>query len=96
MNRNGIVRALIVEDEPLARQTINEFVADEPWLKIVGEARDGREAVELIDELRPDLVFLDVKIPGLTGLEVLQRIKHDPEVVFLQLLTALKQLRHSN
>ena len=82
MNGNGIVRALIVEDEPLARQTINEFVADEPWLKIVGEARDGREAVELIDELRPDLVFLDVKIPGPTGLEVLQRIKHDPEVVF--------------
>src|SRR5262249_31958913 len=50
--------------------------------KIVGEAADGNQAVELIDELRPDLVFLDVKMPGLTGLEVLQRVKHDPEIVF--------------
>ena len=76
------IRAVIVEDEPLARQTIKEFVAGERWLKIVGEAADGDEAVLLIDELRPDLVFLDIKIPGLTGLEVLQRAKHDPEVVF--------------
>src|SRR5262250_834570 len=82
MKQNNQIRAVIVEDEPLARQTIKDFVANEPWLRIVGEAIDGKQAVELIDELRPDLVFLDVKMPGLTGLEVLQRVKHDPEIVF--------------
>jgi two-component system, LytTR family, response regulator len=74
--------AVIVEDEPLARQTIRDFLEDEDWLKLVGEAADGNAAVLLIDELRPDLVFLDVKMPGLTGLQVLESIKHDPDVVF--------------
>ncbi len=76
------VRALIVEDEPLARQTIKDFLQGEDWLKVIGEAADGDRAVALIDDLRPDLVFLDVRIPGLTGLQVLENIKHDPEVVF--------------
>jgi two-component system LytT family response regulator len=82
MKPRNHIRAVIVEDEPLGRQTIRDFVAGQSWLKIVGEAADGNQAVELIDELRPDLVFLDVKMPGLTGLEVLQRVKHDPDVVF--------------
>jgi two-component system, LytTR family, response regulator len=76
------IRAVIVEDEPLARQTIRDFLVGESWLKLVGEAADGHKAVVLIDELRPDLVFLDVRMPGLTGLQVLERINHDPEVVF--------------
>src|SRR5438128_877824 len=76
------IRALIVEDEPLARQTIKDFVQGEDWLKVVGEAADGDSAITLIDDLRPDLVFLDVRMPGLTGLQVLESIKHDPEVVF--------------
>jgi len=76
------ISALIVEDEPLARQTIKDFVQGEAWLKVVGEAADGDSAVILIDDLRPDLIFLDVRMPGLTGLQVLESIKHDPEVVF--------------
>src|SRR5438132_11961564 len=82
MEAERSIRALIVEDEPLARQTIKDFVQGQDWLKIVGEAADGDSAVTLIDELHPDLVFLDVKMPGLTGLQVLESIKHDPEVVF--------------
>jgi two-component system LytT family response regulator len=82
MEQQRSVRALIVEDEPLARQTIKDFLQGEDWLQVIGEAADGDRAVALIDDLRPDLVFLDVRIPGLTGLQVLENIKHDPEVVF--------------
>src|SRR5207248_5270644 len=76
------ISAVIVEDVPLATQTIKDFLHGEDWLKIVGEADDGERAVTLIDDLRPDLVFLDVRMPGLSGLQVLENIKHDPEVVF--------------
>ena len=82
METQPSIRALIVEDEPLARQTIVDFLQGEDWLKVVGEAADGDKAVALIDDLRPDLIFLDVRMPGLTGLQVLENIKHDPEVVF--------------
>src|SRR5437588_12423903 len=82
MEAERSIRALIVEDEPLARQTIKDFVQGEDWLKVVGEAADGDSAITLIDDLRPDLVFLDVRMPGLTGLQVLESIKHDPEVIF--------------
>ncbi len=82
MEAQQSIRALIVEDEPLARQTIKDFLQGEDWLELVGEAADGDRAVALIDELRPDLIFLDVRMPGLTGLQVLENIKHDPEVVF--------------
>src|SRR5438105_9633781 len=76
------ISAVIVEDEPLATQTIKDLLQGEDWLKVVGEAADGERAVTLIDDLGPDLVFLDVRMPGLSGLQVLENIKHDPEVVF--------------
>lgn len=82
MNSQASIRAVIVEDEPLARQTIKDFLKGEDWLELVGEASDGHLAVRLIDDLRPDLVFLDVRMPGLSGLQVLESIKHDPDVVF--------------
>ena len=77
-----IVRCLIVEDEPLARQVLWELVEEVDWLDAVGEAEDGPRAVDRIDSLRPDLVFLDVEMPGLSGLEVLETVRHRPAVVF--------------
>ena len=76
------IRALIIEDEPLARQTIRDFADGIEWLKIVGEAADGKTAIDLIDALQPELVFLDVQMPEISGLEVLNRIKYQPAVIF--------------
>ena len=76
------IRALIVEDEPHPRRALRELVLAVDWLELVGEAADGRQAVERIDELRPDLLFLDVQMPELSGIEVLERIEHQPAVVF--------------
>jgi two-component system LytT family response regulator len=76
------IRALIVEDEPEARRTLRDYVAEAEWIELVGESADGRDAVRCIDRLEPKLVFLDVHLPELSGLEVLQQIEHQPEVVF--------------
>jgi two-component system, LytTR family, response regulator len=76
------VRTLIIEDEPLARKTLHDFSAEFTWLKVVGEAADGATAIKLIDKLHPQLIFLDVQMPEISGLEVLRRAKHRPAVVF--------------
>lgn len=76
------IRALIVEDEPLARQALRDLVDEVDWLDLVGEAADGLSAVDAIDALEPDLVFLDVKLPEVSGLDVLERVRHEPAVIF--------------
>jgi len=65
------IRALIVDDEPLARHGIRQLLAAYPDVTVVGECRDGREAVRALATERPDLVFLDVEMPGLDGLDVI-------------------------
>lgn len=74
--------ALIADDEPLARRRLRELLGGVRWLECVGEAADGEEAVREVDRLKPDLLFLDIEMPGLTGLEVLRRIRHRPVVIF--------------
>jgi two-component system LytT family response regulator len=75
-------RALIVEDERISRERLRELLDQVEWIECVGEAADGIAAVRMIDEMRPDLVFLDIEMPGMTGIEVLSRITHDPAIVF--------------
>lgn len=77
-----ILRTVVAEDEPLARQRLRRFVERDPRLVLVGEAESGTAAVELIDRLAPDVVFLDVQMPECTGLEVLERAAHRPAPVF--------------
>jgi two-component system, LytTR family, response regulator len=79
------VRALIVDDEPLARRRLRGMLADERDIEIVGEAGSGNAAVKAIIHHRPDLVFLDVQMPELNGFEVLRATaeRHQPLVVFV-------------
>jgi two-component system LytT family response regulator len=76
------VSTLIVDDEPLARSGLRSMLAEIDWLTCVGEASNGPAAVAAINSLRPELVFLDIQLPGFLGTEVLQRIEHQPYVVF--------------
>lgn len=76
------VSAVICEDEPLATRALREYLGDVDWIRVVGEARNGPDAVRLIHKLEPDLVFLDVRMPGLSGLQVLEALTHRPAVVF--------------
>jgi two-component system, LytTR family, response regulator len=82
MPNGRMIAAVIVDDEPLARQQLRDFVAEVPWLECVAEASTGAEAVGLIDAARPELVFLDIQMPEMSGLEVLDKIEHDPAIIF--------------
>jgi two-component system LytT family response regulator len=77
-----LLRAVIAEDEPQARRTLRGYLSGADWIELVGEASDGASAVRLVDEVEPDLLFLDVRLPELTGLEVIGRIRHRPALVF--------------
>lgn len=76
---------LIVDDEPLARDGLRVLLSSDPEISAIREARDGREAVAAIRESNPDLVFLDVQMPGMDGFEVVRKIgaEHMPPVVFV-------------
>lgn len=76
------VSALIVDDEPVARSGLRDMLAAVDWLTVVGEAANGPAAIEAINRLRPELVFLDIQLPGLLGTDVLRRLEHQPMVVF--------------
>jgi two-component system LytT family response regulator len=65
-------QVLIADDEPPAREKLRAFLADEPDFAIAGEAADGNEAVELIQRLQPDVLFLDIEMPGIDGLHLVQ------------------------
>jgi two-component system, LytTR family, response regulator len=69
------VRSLIVDDEAAARSRLARLLAEHADVEVVGEAEDGLEGVEKIEALRPDLLFLDIEMPGLTGFEVLRSVQ---------------------
>ncbi|MFZ0428487.1 MAG: LytTR family DNA-binding domain-containing protein [Acidobacteriota bacterium] len=77
------IRTLIIEDELPSRRRLARFLSRDPRIELVGEARDGLEAVRKIEEIRPDLVFLDIQMPGLNGFEVLEALHGQrPCVIF--------------
>ena len=76
------VTTLIADDEPIARAGLRNMLSTVPWVSIVGEASNGLAAVEAIDRVKPDLVLLDIQMPGLLGTDVLQRCAHRPHAIF--------------
>ena len=79
------LRVVIADDELLARQRIEDLLAREPGVEIVGTASNGEEAVQKLRELAPDLVFLDIQMPGMDGFEVLRALPGEslPAIIFL-------------
>ena len=79
------IRTLIVDDEPPARELIARLVRDEPDVEVVAQCGDGRSAIEAVRKYSPDLVFLDVQMPGLDGFGVLEDLPEDhcPMIVFV-------------
>jgi two-component system LytT family response regulator len=74
--------ALIIEDEELARNLLKSYLKDHPKLNLIGECENGFEGVQKINELKPDLVFLDIQMPKITGFEMLELLDHKPEIIF--------------
>ena len=79
----NMIRAVIVDDEELARQVVHEMLLPHPEVEVVAECANGFDAVKAVSELNPDLLFLDVQMPKLDGFEVLELIGPDIAVVFL-------------
>jgi len=73
---------MVIDDEALARRELRRLLVDFAWLEIVGEAANIEEAVPRIAALSPDLLFLDIKMPGGTGFDLLARLEHVPRVIF--------------
>jgi two-component system, LytTR family, response regulator len=81
----SVIKTLIVDDEPLARKRIKQLLAGETGIEIVGECGDGKSAIAALRDLQPDLVFLDVEMPGASGIKVLEKSEPTelPAVIFV-------------
>ena len=79
---NPQYKAIVIDDEPAARRLMKNLLLDYPVISVIAEAGNGREAIEKIESLKPDLIFLDIQMPDLTGFEVLEKLEHQPNIIF--------------
>ena len=84
MNKARVViaRVVIADDEPLARRMLRECLSSVDWIGEVSEAGDGLATIRAVDTLRPDLLFLDIRMPGASGIAVAEQITHRPYIIF--------------
>ena len=75
-------RVLIIDDEEASRLIIRQYLDDHSDMEVVGECHTGIEAITAIDRMEPDLVFLDIQMPGFSGFQVLRNIVHVPQIIF--------------
>ncbi|HEX7903142.1 MAG TPA: LytTR family DNA-binding domain-containing protein [Chitinophagaceae bacterium] len=80
---NPVFKAIVIDDEPAARRLMKNLLQEHnDVVNVIAEAGTGREAIEKIETLQPDLIFLDIQMPDLTGFEVLEQLQHKPNVIF--------------
>ncbi|WP_320168345.1 LytTR family transcriptional regulator DNA-binding domain-containing protein [Mangrovibacterium marinum] len=79
---NEKLNVLLVDDEELARDLLKSYLKGHEKVQLIGECENGFEGVQKINELKPDLVFLDIQMPKITGFEMLQLLDHKPEIIF--------------
>src|SRR5215204_4907813 len=77
-----MTRILIIDDEPLARCIVNEYLNGHPQFQVVQECGDGFEGLKAIQQHNPDLIFLDIQMPKINGFEMLELIENPPAVIF--------------
>lgn len=82
MHTQTRITALIADDEAPARKRLRDLLSTVAWVEVVGDCADGPATIEAVDRLEPDLLFLDLQMPGCDGLAVVQRIVHQPAIVF--------------
>ncbi|MET9378021.1 response regulator [Streptomyces sp. NPDC003035] len=88
------VRVVLTDDQPLVRTALRMVIAEAPGLDVVGEAGNGAEAVELAETLRPDVIVMDLRMPGMDGIEATRRIMADPGPTRVLVLTTFDDDDH--
>jgi len=78
-----IFKAVVIDDERLARKELTELLVEYPEIEIVGEAANAKEGIEVIEQLQPDLIFLDIQMPEKSGFDMLEALDNVPLVVFV-------------
>lgn len=86
------INILVVDDHPLFRQGLRNVLSEQGDLKIVGEAGDGQEAIEMVRKLQPDVVLLDINLPGINGLQVIRQLQTERVSARVVMLTAYHDL----
>ena len=77
-----MIKALIIDDEPLARLIVKEYLQAYPQVELIQECGDGFEGLKAIQKLEPDLIFLDIQMPKINGFEMLELVENPPAVIF--------------
>jgi two-component system LytT family response regulator len=92
-----MIKTIIVEDERLARDLIKDYIESHEDFEIIGEYEDGFSGLKAINEMKPDLIFLDIQMPKLTGFEMLEVLDHHPAIIFTTAYDqyALKAFEHN-
>src|SRR5689334_1335908 len=80
---NQVFKAIVIDDEPAARRLMKNLLLEHnDTIEVIAEAGTGKEAIAKIEELKPELIFLDIQMPDLTGFEVIEKLTHKPNIIF--------------